>query len=403
MAKFTDEDDALLEELGVEVEEKRAGSRTPREERIIAGFEEIQRFVEQHGRPPQHGEERDIFERLYALRLDRLRELDDARTLLASLDHQGLLSAGPMAAESIPDDIDDDELLSQLGVDVPDAAGITDLRHVRTAAEKREAEEIANRDRCDDFDRFKPLFQQVQKELDGGIRQTRPFELKAEIRPGSWFIVGGQKAYVAEVDEMFTNAQGRTDARLRVIFDNGTESNMLMRSLQRALNKDDAGRRITDPAAGPLFSGEREEDDQASGTIYVLRSKSDHPVVSANRELVHKIGVTNMAVQQRLAGARLQPTFLMADVEVVATYELFNINRTRLENLIHRIFDPARLDIEIKDRFGNPVVPREWFLVPLFAVDEAVEKIKDGTITDYVYDATMARLRRRKPGGSASA
>ena len=387
MAKFTDEDDALLEELGVEVEAKREGSRTPREERIVAGFEEIQRFVQEHGRPPQHGEERDIFE--------RLQELAEARTLLAALDHQGLLVAGPLAGETIPDDIDDDELLSQLGVDVPDATGISDLRHVRTAAEKREAEEIANRDRCEDFDRFKPLFQQVQKELDGGVRQTRPFELKAEIRPGSWFVVGGQKAYVAEVEEMFTNAQGRTDARLRVIFDNGTESNMLMRSLQRALNKDDAGRRITDPAAGPLFSGEREQDDQASGTIYVLRSKSDHPVVSANRELVHKIGVTNMGVQQRLAGARLQPTFLMSDVEVVATYELFNINRTRLENLIHRVFDPARLDIEIKDRFGNPVVPREWFLVPLFAVDEAVEKIKDGTITNYVYDPATARLRRR--------
>jgi hypothetical protein len=395
VAKFTDEDDALLGELGVEVDAKREGSRTPREERIIAGFEEIQRFAEEHGRPPQHGEERDIFERLYAVRLDRLRELEEALTLLAPLDYQGLLSAGPLAGETIPDDLDDDELLSQLGVDVSATAGITDLRHVRTAAEKRSAEEIANRDRCEDFDRFKPLFLQVQKELDSGIRQTRPFELKAEIRPGSWFIVGGQKAYVAEVDELFTNAQGRTDARLRVIFDNGTESNMLMRSLQRALNKDEAGRRITDPTAGPLFSGEREQDDQASGTIYVLRSKSDHPIVSANRDLVHKIGVTNMGVQQRLAGARLQPTFLLADVEVVATYELFNINRSRLENLIHRIFDPARLDIEIKDRFGNPVVPREWFLVPLFAVDEAVEKIKDGTIKNYVYDPATARLRTR--------
>ena len=80
----------------------------------------------------------------------------------------------------------------------------------------------------------------------------------------------------------------------------------------------------------------------------------------------------------------------MADVEVVATYELYNINRTKLENLIHRVFDPARLDIEIKDRFGNPVVPREWFLVPLFVIDEAVEQIKDGTITDYTYDPKTA-------------
>ena len=169
---------------------------------------------------------------------------------------------------------------------------------------------------------------------------------------------------------------------------------MLMRSLQRALNKDEAGRRITDPVAGPLFSNQYDNDDQASGTIYVLRSKSDHPLVSANRELVHKIGVTNMSVEQRIGGARLQPTFLMADVEIVATYELFNINRTCLENLIHRVFGPARLDIEIKDRFGRPIVPREWFLVPLFVIDEAMEKIRERTITNYIYDPQSASLKR---------
>lgn len=392
MVRFTDEDDALLEELGIEAEAKREGSRTPREERIIAGFGEIQRFFGEHGRCPQHGEDRDIFERLYAVRLDRLRELDDARTLLAPLDHQGLLSETEGTGALVPDEIDDDELLAQLGVDITAASGMTELRHVRTATEKREAEEIANREKCEDFEHFKPLFLQVQQELDDGSRQTRPFELKAEISPGTWFIVGGQKAYVADVGELFSNAQGRTDGRLRVIFDNGTESNMLMRSLQRALNKDEAGRRITDPVAGPLFSGNQAEDDQASGTIYVLQSKSDHPLVATSRNLVHKIGVTNMNVEQRIAGARLQPTFLMADVGVVATYDLFNISRTKLENLIHRVFDPARLDIQIKDRFGNPVIPREWFLVPLFVIDEAVDKIKDGTITKYVYDPKKAQL-----------
>lgn len=106
----------------------------------------------------------------------------------------------------------------------------------------------------------------------------RTFELKAEIKPGSFFIVSGQKAYVAEMDKVFTNAQGRTDARLRVIFDNGTESNMLMRSLQRALNKDDAGRRIADPTAGSLFADQTVGGDEASGTVYVLRSKSNHPL-----------------------------------------------------------------------------------------------------------------------------
>ena len=100
-------------------------------------------------------------------------------------------------------------------------------------------------------------------------------------------------------------------------------------------------------------------------------------------------------LRKRIAGAHLQPTFLMANVEVVATYELYNINRTKLENLLHRIFEPARLDIEIMDRFGRPVVPREWFLVPLFVIKEAVEKIKDGTITDYFYDKTEASLKSR--------
>jgi hypothetical protein len=392
MAKsaFTDDDDALLGELGVEVDAKKAPARTALEERIIAGFEDIQRFVEEHGHPPQHGEDRDIFERLYAVRLDRLRKLDECRALLEPLDHQGLLGEA-VDAEAADPELNDDELLAQLGVD-EEQSSLTDLKHVRPAAEKRAAEEIARRDKCPDFEKFKPLFDKVQQELDSGARETRPFELKAEIQPGAFFIVGGQKAYVAEMGELSLTDQGRTDARLRVVFDNGTQSNMLMRSLQRALNKDDAGRRITEPVAGPLFGGEPADGDEASGTIYVLRSKSDHPLVAENRELVHKIGVTNVSVKRRIAGAHLQPTFLMADVEIVATYELFNINRTRLETLLHRIFQSAQLDIQIPDRFGNRVTAREWFLVPDFVIDEAVSRIKDGTIADFVYDPDQAKL-----------
>ncbi len=386
-----------LDELRAELDEfaqpEKKGGRSAHEERIIAGFEEIQRFVETHGHAPEHGENNDIFERLYAVRLDRLRTLEECRSLLAPFDRQGLLKGAAAAPVNTGESIDDEELLAELR----DAAGsseITDLRHVRTSADKRAAEEIANRERCEDFDRFKPLFEKVQQEIESGVRQTRPFELKAEIRPGSWFIVGGQKAYVADMGEIFSNAQGRTDARLRVIFDNGTESNLLMRSLQRALHKDEAGRRITDPVAGPLFAGDNSEGDLASGKIYVLRSKSDDPFVAANRDILHKIGVTGGDVKQRIANAKLDPTYLMADVEIVATYELYNVNRIRLENVIHRIFDSARLNIEIKDRFGNPIIPREWFLVPRFVIDEAVDRIMNGSITDYVYDPKSAALVR---------
>lgn len=395
MAKaFTDEDDALLAELGVEVETKPAAARTAREERIIAGFEEVQRFVDEKGHAPRHSEDGDIFERLYAVRLDRLREQAECRELCLPLDRQGLLQ-GSLDHLTAPDeDLDDDTLLAELGIEA-EAPAITELRHVRSSAERKAADEVANREVCADFEVFKPLFEQVQRELDTGMRETRPFELKAEIEKGRFFIVGGQKAYVAEKGEVTLTDQGRTDARLRVIFDNGTESNMLMRSLQRALNKDEAGRRITDPVAGPLFSGQVDEDDQASGTIYILRSQSDHPMVAANRDLVHKIGVTSNDVNQRIKGARLQTTYLMADVELLATYKLYNISRSKLEALIHRIFGSVRLDIQIQDRFGRPVVPEEWFMVPFFVIDEAVEKIKDGTITNYVYDPSKATLVER--------
>ena len=392
--KFTEEDDALLAELGVEVEPDKAAGRTPREERIVAGFEEIQRFVDTHGHAPRHGEGRDIFERLHAVRLDRIREQQECRAFLAALDRQGLLAENPEGRSPTPAGMDDDALLAELGVEA-DAPDIAELRHVRSVAEKRAAEEIASRRKCEEFAVFQPLFEQVQRELDTGIRHTRPFELKADIEPGRFFIVGGQKAYVAEMGEEFTQDYGDRDARLRVIFDNGTENNMLRRSLQRALHKDGAGRRITDPTAGPLFADRTADGDEASGTIYVLRSKADIPFIAENRNLVHKIGVTGGKVEARTARARLDPTFLMADVEIVATYSLYNIDRGGLEKLIHRIFAPARLDIEIEDRFGNPVVPQEWFLVPLDAIDEAVGRIRQETIAGYVYNPQSASLVSR--------
>jgi hypothetical protein len=277
------------------------------------------------------------------------------------------------------------------------ASEITELKHVRKSVDKHAAEEIANRTPCRDFEKFRQFFERVKRELKSGARHTLPVqtmdEIKlAEIQKGQYFIVNGQIAYIAEVGEDFKTQYDRRDSRLRVIYDNETESNLLMRSFQRALHRDAAGRLITNPDTGPLFADEPANDDLASGTIYVLRSKSDHPAVTAHRDVLHKIGVTGGKLETRIAHANLDPTFLMADVEIIATYELYNINRIKLENVIHRVFDPAQLDIEIKDRFGNPVKPREWFLVPLFVVNEVVGRIKDGTIIEYVYDLTAARL-----------
>ena len=386
-------DDELLDALGVEVAPLKVSSRTPREERIIAGFEDILRFHQTHGRAPLHDEDRDIFERLYAVRLDQLRKLPEAQTLLAELDSPDLLS-GSVAAPVNVDDLDEDALLAELGISAEPANDndITVLRHVRSSAEKRAAEEIADRMPCADFDKFQPLFERAERDLKSGLRKTLRFGRDTSIVSGNYFIVGGQLAYVAEIGETIKAPNGESDARLRVIYANGTESNLLRRSLQRALYKDETGRRLTDPDIGPLFGDAPEPDDIESGTIYVLRSRSDHPFVAEHRELIHKIGVTGGKVETRIAGADKDATYLLADVDVVATYKLHNLNRTKLENLFHRLFGAAQLDLTIEDRFGNPVKPREWFLVPLHLIDEAVQRIRDGSITDVVYDPTTARL-----------
>ena len=387
------DEDELLADLGLEVAPIKTGSRTPREERIIAGFEDILRFYQTHGRAPLHGENCDIFERLYAVRLDQLRKLPEAQALLAGLDGAGLLSAA--SGQSDVDALDEDALLAELAALnnlSADPNNITVLRHVRSNSDKRAAEEIADRTACADFERFQHLFAHAERELKSGIRKTLRFGRDTSIADGNYFIVGGQLAYVAEVGEIFKATNGENDARLRLIYANGTESNLLRRSLQRALYKDETGRRLTEPDMGPLFGNKTEPEDIASGTIYVLRSLSTHPFVSKHRELIHKIGVTGGKVETRIAGADKDATYLLADVEVVATYKLHNINRSRLENIFHRLFAAAQLDLAIEDRFGNRVKPREWFLVPLHVIDEAVERIRNGTIADMRYDPQTAQL-----------
>lgn len=389
------DDDELLNALGVEVTPLKASGLTPLEERIIAGFEDILRFYQAHGRAPQHGEADDIFERLYAVRLDQLRKLPEARPLLTELDTPGLLAGGAVTHTDV-DALDEEALLAELGVSsaAADDNDITVLRHVRSSAEKRAAEEVADRTPCEDFERFQPLFENAERELQSGVRKALPFGRDASVLDGNYFIVGGQLAYVAEVGETIKAPNGESDARLRVIYANGTESNLLRRSLQRALYKDETGRRLSNPDIGPLFGHEAEPNDMESGTIYVLRSKSNHPFVVEHRELIHKIGVTGGKVEARIVGANRDATYLLADVEVVATYKLHNLNRTRLENIFHRLFGAAQLELTIEDRFGNPVKPREWFLVPLHVIDEAVDRIRDGSITDMVYDPKTARLTR---------
>jgi hypothetical protein len=386
-------DDELLDALGVEAEPVKVASRSAFEERIIAGFEDIQRFYEEHKRQPVNSEGLDIFERLYAVRLEQLRKLPEARAVLVEFDKHKLLGSPPRHNVKI-DELSEDDLLAELGVSAVSASAedITVLRHVRTNADRQTAEDIANRTPCKDFKKFKPLFEKAERDMKSFARKALRFGRDANIQLHDFFILEGQFAYVAEMGETIKMQTGHIDARLRVIYGNGTESNLLLRSLQKALWKDETGRRLTSTDMGPLFAEQAEPEDIESGTIYVLRSQSNHPYVSEHRELIHKIGVTGGKVETRISGAEKESTYLLAGVEVIATYKLHNINRVKMEKLFHRIFSSAQIDISIDDRFGNPVKPREWFLVPLQVIDEAVQRVKDGTIADVVYDLSTAQF-----------
>ena len=390
--EITDSDLELLAELGIDITPDPVKHRTAREERIIAGFEEIQRFVEQQGRLPQHGDDRDIFERIYAVRLEQIRQSQECREVLTPFDIGEILGTeDPLA---IPDEeaLSDEELLASLGIDALADNDVTQLTHVRPRQEIKAAEEVAQRTPCPDFEQFKPIFEAVQYQLQTGERQSLKYQDNAAINQGDLFILDGHKALVAEMGESFISDYGRPDCRLRVVYDNGTESDLLLRSLQRALNKDKISRRITTPDLGPLFTDEETVQEAITGYIYVLRSQSEDPFIASNRSVIHKIGVTGGDVKRRIANAKKDPTYLLADVEIVATYQLRNINRKKFETLLQKFLASARLDVELKDRFGAPVRPKEWFLVPLETIETVIQKIMDGTIDQYQYDPATARL-----------
>jgi hypothetical protein len=398
------EEEQMLRDLGVEIDtQTKAAEYTPKEERIISGFEDIVRFYEKEGRLPRNAHGNDIFESLYAIRLERLRELEGAKELLAPFDKHNLLSEEAPANDA--EHMSEDEMLAMLGV-LPDENSITTLKHVPDYETRKTIEDKAVRTPCKDFGEFESLFEAVKVGLNDKTWMTRIFEDDFAVYVGDFFILNGQMVYVAEMGEMFESSDGKMNSRLRVIYDNATESDILMLSLQRALYKDNAGRRLVKVPVddGSLFTGipinhaspdyqtTMGEDDIVSGTIYVLQSLSNEPTIAKHRELIHKIGVTGGRVRTRIANAANDPTYLLADVKVVAEYDLANINRTKLEHLIHRVLAPAQLDIEIKDRFGKPVHPQEWFLVPLSVVDELVKRIIDGTAIFVTYDPEKGQL-----------
>jgi hypothetical protein len=353
------------------------------QQRILDTFTEVNQFIDRHKRNPGDTDKPSVSERGLRMKLNGLLKDPASHDLLLPYDRHVLLPAAPVKQPQSLDGIFEDDLLTT------PQDNIFDLVHVKPSVAK--PDEIAERQVCPDFDTFKPLFEQCVREMAEGKRKAIPFANEQEIDAGEFFILNGVLVYVAEIGETHIR-NGKKNARLRLIFDNGTEGNNLLRSLATELYKDSNGRRVTTTDMGPLFDEKPHDGDTETGMIYVVKSLSHDPEIRKLDGLLYKIGFTSGKMEIRIQSAKDDPTFLMAPVHPVTTYTLYNIDRVKLEHLLHDFFAAARLDIEIIDRFGKKVRPREWFLVPQTVISDAVARLKDGSIVNYRYDANSATL-----------
>lgn len=394
--------------LGLLAQKPAAPKRSTEEEIALAQFEAINTFVDEHGVLPGSktiGRAPTLAEVTLDANLQAFQANEDYRTLLAPYDRHGLL--GPAAtAGHISTNID--EIIASEDPLLSDPAGVIfKLEHVSDVARAKSnsPDGIAQRRPCAEFERFAPLFAEIKEDLRSGRRKTKPFTTAESIVAGSAFILNGIISYVAYVDERQRRGKDYHDGRIRVIFDNGMEAYYLWRSFARAFYEDENGRQIVESTpsvsgplfsgaghvSGPLFTGEADKDEfgEAKGTVYIVESLSEDPNITALKGRLYKIGFTTQPVDKRLADVEKDPTFLCAPVQLRATYET-NFSPRKLEQLLHQFFAHANLQVEVV--LGKPVVPKEWFVVPLDLVEEGVKRILDRSIVNYRYDAVSRKI-----------
>ena len=371
------EDDFGLLELRVKAPPATA------DDRVVAAFEEIAAFTRRMGRPPA-ATPADIGEWKLAKRLEALAEDDDKRAMLEPYDELGLL-VEPAPPASI-EEVADDDPFGLLG----GGEDLFELRHVPKT--QTMPDEVARRRPAEDFETFRQLFVDCHADLRAGRRKLMAFKNPLEIKPRRFFVQGGVLLYVAEVGELTRNEIKKSNARTRCIFENGTESALLLQSLASNLYK--GGKRVTIPDDETLSEmGLDPETPMAS--VYVLRSLSDDPQL-AEFPALHKIGSTSSTASERTAGAEAETTFLGAPVEIVEEYRVPRGVESKIEHLLHRLFAPARIDAWF-ERDGRTVAEaNEWFAIPFSLIDEAIGLIENGAIVNYEYEASPPSLRLKR-------
>lgn len=359
-------------------------------DRLERAFLEVVEFRRTQGRVPD-STTREIAERKLGARLDGILANEEKITALKHLDEFGLLEA-PEAPESIDDLLGDDDL-DLLG----DESGLLDVSDLPVRRQVHDSGDVARREQSKDFEQFEPLFKQKHVELRAGASKLLPYSGMAQIVPGAFFVLNGVMLFIAEVGETEykkSTARENKRERLRCIFENGTESSMYRQSLAIRLSDED-GQVVVQVELPEIL-----DDDEVSGYIYVLRSLSSDPQIAELNHL-HKIGFTRGSVEARIKNAEKSPTYLMAPVEVVASYRTYNTRASALENLLHRVFAEVRLDLAQADQKGRSYDPAEWYVVPRVVIDQAIDLIISGDIVNVVYDRSAERLVSRAPASHA--
>jgi len=356
------------------------------DDRLIASFQEITEFYKKHNKEPEPSRSNIAEYKLYT-RLKSLREDGEKMMALAPYDDCNLLKNEVKEINSIEDIFSDDSL----GLLDNDDLGLYNLTHV--PKETSMPDYIAKRKPCKNFEEYESLFKDCQLALKDKSRQITQFKNEQQIDKGYFFVLKGVLLYVAKIGKRKLDKNGKYNARLRVIFENGTESDLLLRSLSAELYKD--GRRITEHIDKHLdnFYG-ISEDDVASGYIYVLKSKSTNEAIQSLSNL-YKIGYTTINSKERLKNAANEPTYLMAEVEEIGSYKCYNMTAQKLELLLHKFFGHVCLDIDVYDNKGKKHAPREWFIVPLNIIDETIGLIHSGEILNYRYDEKAEMIRKK--------
>ena len=363
------------------VKPKKTAAQTS-DERLAASFDEINDFIENNEREPKPDPTNISEYKLYST-LKGLRENEEKMMALEQQDKYGLLNVEKKEINSI-DDIFGDDSLDILG---DDAEGLFDFKH--TPKQTSMPSYVARRKKCKNFKDYEDFFLQCHLELSTGRRKLTKFKNEQQIDVGYFFVLNGILLYIASKGTLKPDDKGKMNARLMCIFENGTESNMLMRSLSAELYKN--GKRVTanqdkiDDEYIESFSGVT-TDDKKTGHIYILKSKSEKEEISSIDDL-YKIGYSSTNVQDRIKNAENEPTYLMAPVKIESSWMCYNMNAQKFEGLIHKFFGHTCLEIDVFDKKGIRHTPREWFIVPLDAIEKAITLIISGEIVNFKYDA----------------